>query len=649
MPGTFRAWPVGLEGVCPTVDEEVEVIHHHTGGRIEMKLAHSLLSEIRWAARLLHGGGEMMRVLRHGDLHWPNIEFAHLPWMEICEVRRGDTMTERLMRSAHGSAACYNAHAYCSDFGFPEARMKHWSVTTVLIFVTALIPALPAKAQQNPFTEEQVQGLVRNGAGDESGAKLIEQRGLDFVPTEDFLRSLKAEGANEAFLATVRSIKRPQPTSEEVKKPLNQVQIIALLGGQVPSQRVTMLVQQRGIDFDVTDEYLQEARLAGAEDELISALKTAKVAKPTIVDPDFTGRQVEARQHASRGGQLLYSKRYAEAENEYRAALRLDPQDGNLHSVLGLVLLDENNADGAIVEYHEALRLEPNNDLAHSGLGASLAIKRDWDGAIAEYREALRLNPYDGGTHSLLGTALAIKGDRHGAVTEYREAVRQKPYDDDAHFKLGVGLGSMGDTDGAIAEYREAVRLNPNNGHAHLMLGSALGTKGDWDGEITEEREALRLNPANDAAHFGLGLALSVKGDTAGGMTEVREALRLNPNNYNGHSTLGVMLGNTGDWDGEITEEREALRINPNYADAHVNLGFALGKKGNVDGALAEYREAVRLNPSDALAHFDLGSVLERKHDRQGALQEYGRACELDPQKGNYRNAYDRLLKKTER
>ena len=131
--------------------------------------------------------------------------------------------------------------------------MKHWPVATVLIIVTAFIPALPAKAQQTPFTEEQVQGLVRNGAGDESGAKLLEQRGLDFVPTEDFLRSLKAEGANEAFLTTLRSLKRTDTPKEEAKKPLNQVQIIALLGGQVPSHRVAMLVQERGIDFDVTD------------------------------------------------------------------------------------------------------------------------------------------------------------------------------------------------------------------------------------------------------------------------------------------------------------------------------------------------------------------------------------------------------------
>src|SRR5204863_7537053 len=36
----------------------------------------------------------------------------------------------------------------------------------------------PAKS----FTADQVQGLVRAGLGDESGAKLIGQRGMDFSP-----------------------------------------------------------------------------------------------------------------------------------------------------------------------------------------------------------------------------------------------------------------------------------------------------------------------------------------------------------------------------------------------------------------------------------------------------------------------------------
>jgi len=40
----------------------------------------------------------------------------------------------------------------------------------------------------------------------------------------------------------------------------------------------------------------------------------------------------------------------------------------------------------------EAVRLNPNSGMAHIVLGVALAGKGDWDGAGAEHREALRLN-----------------------------------------------------------------------------------------------------------------------------------------------------------------------------------------------------------------------------------------------------------------
>jgi hypothetical protein len=114
------------------------------------------------------------------------------------------------------------------------------------MLVIAMILALPAGARQKPvaltfrsarpFTQDHVQGMVRSGLGDETGAKAIEQRGIDFVPTEDFLHSLKAAGANEAFLQALRAAKHPQPAGGAAKKPLNQLQVFTLLAGQAPSR-----------------------------------------------------------------------------------------------------------------------------------------------------------------------------------------------------------------------------------------------------------------------------------------------------------------------------------------------------------------------------------------------------------------------------
>ena len=93
-------------------------------------------------------------------------------------------------------------------------------VVTILMLIMALVLTLPMRAQQKPFTQEQVSNMVRDGFGDESGAKLIEQRGIDFAPSEDFIQTLKAAGASEAFLNALRAAKPPEPAS--AKKPISQ-------------------------------------------------------------------------------------------------------------------------------------------------------------------------------------------------------------------------------------------------------------------------------------------------------------------------------------------------------------------------------------------------------------------------------------------
>ena len=243
------------------------------------------------------------------------------------------------------------------------------------MLVMPLILTLPVQAEQKPFTQEQVSNMVRDRFGDESGAKMIGQRGIDFSPAVDFLQFLKAAGASEAFLKALRAAKPPEPAS--AKKPLNQVQVLALLVGQVPSHRVTMLVQERGIDFELTDHYLQEARLAGGDEQLVSALMSAKVTKPATVDPAAQVRQAEVLQHVARGAEFIQRKRYADAEAEFRSALRLDPQNAEIHDDLDIALGSNGDWDGEITEEREALRLNPNNDDAHVHLGVALENKGD--------------------------------------------------------------------------------------------------------------------------------------------------------------------------------------------------------------------------------------------------------------------------------
>ena len=496
---------------------------------------------------------------------------------------------------------------------------------------------LKALRANKPLSQQQVSEMVRAGVGETSGAQMVTQRGLDFAPTEDYIQSLKAAGAKDIFLKAVRE-----------RMPFNQVQIIAQVAAEFPSPRVTALVKDRGIDFTMKDDYLQQVRLAGGDDDLIAALKTARVVPPSAVDPAAQTRQDQVRQHVAHGAELKVKGQYTDAELEFRAALTLGPPNADVYLSLATILGRQRKWDDDVAAARQSLSLNPNSGMAHILLGVALGGRGDWDGAAAEDREALRLDANDDYAHAYLGLALGGKQDWDGEIKEEREALRLNANNDFARANLGAALGSKGDWDGAIAEYHKALDLNPNSALAHTNLGAALGNKGDWDGAIDEYRKALSLIPT-DTAHANLAAALAKKGDSNAAIAEYRQALRLSPKDDRRHVDLGDALRNNGDWDGAVAEYHNALQLNANCDLAHAGLGLVLAARGDLDGEIAEESEALRLNPNNAAVHATLGDALEQKGDRAGALREYQTAAQLDPKNINYKQNCERLIQQATR
>lgn len=327
-------------------------------------------------------------------------------------------------------------------------------------------------------------------------------------------------------------------TPKKELNPLDRVQVLALLAGGVHSQRVAILIEQRGIDFQPNDDYLKILQGAGADEVVLNALREARrIPTPAVAAPVLS-RQQEVEQHLGRGAEFSKQKLYVKAKQEYETAVRLDPLNASPHSALGNALLDLQDWDGAITEYQIAVRLEPDSEWSYVGLGMSFQRKGDLDGAINAYHSALKLSE-DVYIHNSLGDVLYAKGDADGAISEYRDTIRivtdtfgkahkieglrpEKldqvltlvwgPYLAHAHANLGVALAHKGDAGGAIAEYRRALELQPDDALLHANLGIALTRKGDIDAAIAELEAAKRLKPDDAWAIANLGLALEKKG-----------------------------------------------------------------------------------------------------------------------------------------
>jgi formylglycine-generating enzyme required for sulfatase activity len=79
------------------------------------------------------------------------------------------------------------------------------------------------------------------------------------------------------MLILVLAVVAQSATPQQAQPPLTKEQVIGLLKAKMDNAQLAKLVRERGIDFEVTDDYLQALREAGAQDVLIEALRTAKL------------------------------------------------------------------------------------------------------------------------------------------------------------------------------------------------------------------------------------------------------------------------------------------------------------------------------------------------------------------------------------
>jgi hypothetical protein len=116
--------------------------------------------------------------------------------------------------------------------------------------------------------------------------------------------------------------------SAPAKKPLSEVRILTLLSGEVPPIGWPCWLRSAALTLTRRPNIWRGSAGKGDE-ELSRALVSARVPRPTTVDGGAEARLAELYHHTTCGAEYFGKKQFAEAA--FRAAVRSDPQDSNLH------------------------------------------------------------------------------------------------------------------------------------------------------------------------------------------------------------------------------------------------------------------------------------------------------------------------------
>ena len=130
------------------------------------------------------------------------------------------------------------------------------------------------------------------------------------------------------------------------------------------------------------------------------------------------------------------AKRYEDAVELYRDAVRKRPDDPDLHVHLGYCYKKLGQLVPARIEYEKAVQKDPTSFYGHLDLGWVLAKTKDDAGAARHYREAARLDPEHPDPHYNLGNLYRRMGEPSKAADAYAAAVERAPDDVPAQFAL---------------------------------------------------------------------------------------------------------------------------------------------------------------------------------------------------------------------
>ena len=262
------------------------------------------------------------------------------------------------------------------------------------------------------------------------------------------------------------------------------------------------------------------------------------------------------------------------SEALFQHAVRVTKNNYLAYNNLGFYLSGKGKVAEAMENYRKSLEINPAYEDAHNNLGYALAGQKKYAEAIGHYEVALRIRPKHVEVHNNLGNALAEIGKVDEAIVHYLFVLQQKPDHADAHNNLGIALAMQGKLDEAMIHFQAAIRFKPNYASAHSNLGNALAAQHKLDEAIKEYQESLRLKPDDAQAHNNLGNALAESGKPEEANGHYLEAIRLNADNPEAHFNLGMVLLRQGKRAEAAAHFSEALRLKPDYAEAKRQLGL---------------------------------------------------------------------------
>lgn len=320
----------------------------------------------------------------------------------------------------------------------------------------------------------------------------------------------------------------------------------------------------------------------------------------------------------------MHDGRTADAEKEFRDAVRASPDRAEAHLDLGLVLVRQGQLEAAAGELESATTLGPQVPGAHMFLGIAYYQMHRLGEEVTALQQELVLNPDNAEAQMWLGIVELASGNAEKAVAPLDRAAELSPKNLDI-------LDYRGQAHGIVAKdsYAQMYKQSPHSWHVHRLQAELYAEEDRHREAIVEYQAAIAAESNNPDLYEKLGNEYRAINQLEQAQAAFQHELSLSPHNGIAMYNLGSIDVERGDVAKGVPLLEEVARF---YAQAPVvkyYLGRGLAESGKSGRAAQMLEEVIKGEPIGELAkrsYFELSRIyrkMQRPADAQRALAEY--------------------------
>lgn len=303
----------------------------------------------------------------------------------------------------------------------------------------------------------------------------------------------------------------------------------------------------------------------------------------------------EAEQFADRALEMYERGRWAEAENELRKALEINPDQGDWHFNLGLTLERTGRDAEALSSFEHASRLLPESVDPQLAAGSTCLRLGRFESAIQWLHKVVQLDSSSEQAWAMLIDSNAETGNHDAAETCFYMA-QDALLDASANVLVAMSgsLLTRNLFDRAIWCAREALKLDQNVQGGRLRLASALVASGQGQQASQILLHELREDPGNIQALLLHADVLAESGRTNEALIKLHRVLELEPANVDAHIRAGSFAMDDNRWEEAFIAWGLVRRLHPEHPTACLHLAqtlLAMHRPASARPLLQEYVE----------------------------------------------------------